>query len=74
MPRRKFGEGVGIPAEDFGYQFLVGFGAQSPPCPATRREAQHNCLLIRIIPALVTGIFARFVPRSACHLANERGT
>ena len=63
MPRRKFGEGIGIPAEDLGYQFLVGLGAQSPPCPATRREAQHNCLLIRIIAASVTGIFARFAPR-----------
>jgi hypothetical protein len=58
MPRRKFGERVGIPAEDFGYQFLVGLDAQSRPCPAARREAQHNCLLIRIIAASVTGIFA----------------
>jgi len=58
MPRRKFGEGVGIPAEDLGYQFLVGLGAQSPPCAATRRKAQHNCLLIRIIAASVTVIFA----------------
>src|SRR5208283_4170490 len=58
MPPRKFGEGAAIPAEDFGYQFLVGFGAQSPPSPATRRETQHNCLLIRIIPPMVTRFLA----------------
>jgi len=27
MPPRELGEGAAIPAEDFGYQFLVGLGA-----------------------------------------------
>src|SRR5271166_2865556 len=55
MPRRELREGRRFPAEDFGYQHLVGFGAQSPPRPTTRRKTQHNCLLIRTLPPLVTG-------------------
>ena len=64
MPPGKLGKSVILPAEDFGYQFLVGFGAQSPPCPSTRRATQHNCLLIRTVPPTVTRFFADFPPPS----------
>lgn len=62
MPRRELGESISVPAEDLDNQFLVGFGAQSSPCPATRRQTQHNCLLIRITSPTVTQIFAQFMP------------
>ena len=60
----KLGKSVVLPAEDFGYQFLVGFGAQSPPCPSTRRATQHNCLLIRTVRQRLQGIrfFAQSMP------------
>src|ERR1700722_20424282 len=55
MPRCQLREGVGLPAEDFGDQFLVGFVAQSPPCPSASPATQHNCLLIRTDSPTVTG-------------------
>src|ERR1700722_11537851 len=63
MPPGQFGKGVVVPAENFGYQFLVGFVAQTLPCPSERRATQHNCLLIRTDSPTVTGvrrIYARF--------------
>src|SRR5208282_305130 len=54
MARRELREGRRFPAEDFGYQLLVGFGAQSPLRPSTRRQTQHNCLLIRTFSPMVT--------------------
>src|SRR5271156_4479856 len=61
MARRQLGKRVDLPAEDFGYQFLVGFGAQTPPCPSASPATQHNCLLIRIDSLTVT-VFALFAP------------
>src|SRR3984957_7090510 len=54
MPRRQLREGVGLPAEDFGDQFLVGFIAQTPPCPSASPATRHNCLLIRTDSPTVT--------------------
>jgi hypothetical protein len=73
MPRCELGERVSVPAEDLDYQFLVGFGAQSPPCPATRRQTQHNCLLIRISSLTVTQIFAQSMPSGTRLFTREIG-
>src|SRR6266481_5852214 len=54
MPPRKLAERISLPGKDFCYQFLVGFVRQSPPCPSSRRQTQHNCSLIRIIQLTVT--------------------
>src|SRR6266404_9292439 len=54
MSPRKLAERISLPGKDFRYQFLVGFVRQSPPCPSSRRQTQHNCSLIRIIQLTVT--------------------
>src|SRR5260370_36915935 len=62
MPPGQLGKGVFMPAEDFGYQFLVGFVAQTLPRPSKRRATQHNCLLIRTDSTTVTDFRRIYAP------------